>query len=104
MLINRVWGLFRRHNCRLVPKTYNFRLISNTAPPKDKVEDLDAPVKYTTSPARFWKASTTRKGGINARLWYEPYVILASISVFMVYFTMLREENDIDVELTRSLI
>ncbi|XP_044253092.1 uncharacterized protein LOC123004043 [Tribolium madens] len=106
MLINRVWGFFGRHNCRFIPKMNNFRLVSsssNTAPTKDKIEDLDAPVKYTTSPARHWKARTTRVGYENTRLWYEPYVIIASISVFMLYFTIFREENDIDEELSRSL-
>lgn len=37
------------------------------------------------------------------RLWYEPYVIMTSLSVFLIYFCVLREENDIDKELGRTL-
>lgn len=62
----------------------------------------DQPIKYSTSPASKLRASF--KGGVEvARPWYESYVILASVAVFMVYFTMLREESDIDIEFSKSL-
>ncbi|KAJ8931252.1 hypothetical protein NQ314_015856 [Rhamnusium bicolor] len=50
-----------------------------------------------------YKAKTTRTGVIEPRLWYEPYILIASISVFLLYFTVIREENDIDEELQISL-
>ncbi|VEN39071.1 unnamed protein product [Callosobruchus maculatus] len=66
-------------------------------------DDEDGPIKFSTSPARQYRAETTRKGYIENRLWYEPYVILCSLTVFMIYFFILREENDIDRELERTL-
>lgn len=85
-------------------RNFSFRLVSSRAPSTEKnLEDIDAPVKFSETQARHWKAKTTRMGAENTRLWYEPYVILTSITVFMIYFTILREENDIDEELGRSL-
>lgn len=66
-------------------------------------DEDDTPVRYSTSAARQWQARTSRTGPEMNRLWYEPYVILGSITIFMIYFTMLREENDVDEELSRSL-
>lgn len=34
---------------------------------------------------------------------YSPYIISASLAVFMIYFCILREENDIDESLGRDL-
>lgn len=66
-------------------------------------EDLNKPIQYSSSPAAKWKAKVSRTGDPYPRLWYEPYVIMVSMAVFMVYFTILREESDIDEELSRSL-
>ncbi|XP_072387807.1 uncharacterized protein [Diabrotica undecimpunctata] len=64
----------------------------------------DRPVKFSASPASHYKAESSRTGvHYEPRLWYEPYVIIASLSVFLIYFLILREENDIDAELSRSL-
>lgn len=66
-------------------------------------ENDDGPIKFSTSGASKWRAQVSRSGIVNQRLWYEPYVILASISVFLIYFTILREENDYDLELSKTL-
>lgn len=50
-----------------------------------------------------WQAKYSRIGAMNTRLWYEPYIIIISISIFMIYFCILREENDIDENLAKSL-
>lgn len=57
------------------------------------------------SPAARHKASLSREGvrKPDNRLSYEPMVILGSFTVFLIYFTILREENDIDKELGRTL-
>jgi len=55
------------------------------------------------SPAAKWKAEISRSGNVEPALWYEPYVIIASLSVFLVYFCILREENDVDEELGKTL-
>lgn len=36
-------------------------------------------------------------------MWFQPYVISGSLAVFLIYFCILREENDIDHKLDRSL-
>ncbi|CAH1100047.1 unnamed protein product [Psylliodes chrysocephalus] len=69
---------------------------------KDDPEDI-GPIKFSASPASKYKARSTRTGYYEPRLWYEPYVIMTSISVFLVYFMFLREENDIDEDLGRNL-
>lgn len=65
---------------------------------------MDEPIPYTKSLANQWQAKSSRIGRQGeSRLWYEPYVILGSIAVFLIYFCVLREENHIDLELNRSL-
>ncbi|KAB0793183.1 hypothetical protein PPYR_12803 [Photinus pyralis] len=66
-------------------------------------EDISRPVVYTRSAANQWKAQYSREGGPNTRLWYEPYVVLTSIAVFLIYFCILREESDIDRKFDKSL-
>lgn len=72
--------------------------------PPEVDDDLDESiaVKYSTSPASKYKASETIHGKANERLWYEIPVIFASLAIFLIYFSI-REENDIDAELDRSL-
>lgn len=36
-------------------------------------------------------------------MWFQPYVVSGSLAVFLIYFCILREENDIDTKLDRSL-
>jgi hypothetical protein len=35
--------------------------------------------------------------------WYQPFSVVGSITVFILYFLVFREENDLDIELNRSL-
>nr|XP_023027610.1 uncharacterized protein LOC111515627 [Leptinotarsa decemlineata]XP_023027611.1 uncharacterized protein LOC111515627 [Leptinotarsa decemlineata] len=87
--------------CRCIyrlPKT-NF---CTKGKPKEEILD-DGPIKFSSSAARTYKAHTTRTGENESRLWYEPYVIVVSMTVFMIYFCILREENDIDADLSTSL-
>ncbi|RZC34980.1 CCSMST1 domain containing protein [Asbolus verrucosus] len=105
-MFSRLAGVSQRVNLRIIPKIH--RLVASnsshaTSKAKDIEEELDTPIKYTSSPAKDWQARTTRVGREESRLWYEPYVILFSLTVFMVYFTLIREENDIDEELSKSL-
>jgi hypothetical protein len=71
----------------------------------EKSEDeLAIPVQYSKSKAATWKAEDTRSGGGHKDYpWFQPYVISGSLSVFLLYFCILREENDIDEELGKSL-
>lgn len=35
--------------------------------------------------------------------WYQGYIISACLAVFLIYFCILREENDIDLVLNTDL-
>lgn len=36
-------------------------------------------------------------------MWYQPLVITGSLAIFLIYFCVLREENDIDEKLSMTL-
>lgn len=69
----------------------------------DSEDDEDRPLQYFGSQAASWQAFTTRSGPVQEQLWYQPYVILVSLGTFMIYFCVLREENDIDRRLEGNL-
>ncbi|XP_016970233.1 uncharacterized protein LOC108038035 [Drosophila rhopaloa] len=71
-----------------------------------KVEEdvvSNEPIKFFGSEAAIWRAKDTRSGGSEESLWYQPYVISASLAVFLLYFCALREESDIDLRLEGNL-
>lgn len=35
--------------------------------------------------------------------WYQTYVVCGSVAIFLIYFCILREENDVDLEFEKSL-
>lgn len=90
---------FKEHNL--------FRLLSCSAisrcKKKELEDDEDQPIKYSTSKAAKWRAEVSRSGDAKPSPWFQPYVISLSLSVFMIYFFILREENDIDREFDKSL-
>lgn len=61
--------------------------------------DLDKPLPYIGSPAETYRAEETRRGPVHDWPWYQPFVISGSIAIFLTYFGILREENDIDENL-----
>ncbi|XP_055604960.1 uncharacterized protein LOC129753183 [Uranotaenia lowii] len=72
--------------------------------PETQPNAKDKPIKFFNSHASQWKAEHTRSGKAPEDVpWYQPYVVLASVTIFMIYFCVLREENDIDQGLERSL-
>lgn len=78
----------------------------STTTPKteDGFEDLDKPIKFTTSKAALWRALDTHGGGVQFDTpSYQPYVVTGSVAIFLLYFLVLREENDIDEEMKRPL-
>lgn len=67
-------------------------------------QDRNAPVKFSTSQAAKCRAEYTRSGSSGTRVPVaQPYIINLSLVVFMLYFCILREENDIDVQLSGNL-
>lgn len=62
----------------------------------------DEPIKYSTSSARSHSSYDTffiERGAP----WYQMYLVLGSTSAFLIYFLALREENDLDEEIGKSL-
>lgn len=35
--------------------------------------------------------------------WFQTYAVTGSVAIFLIYFCILREENDIDLELEKTL-
>ncbi|XP_017072769.1 uncharacterized protein LOC108109009 [Drosophila eugracilis] len=74
-----------------------------TSPKSDEDMISNEPIKFFGSQAATWRAKDTRSGGSDESLWYQPYVISASLAVFLLYFCALREESDIDLRLEGNL-
>lgn len=69
----------------------------------DQPPDDNVPIKFSTSKAASWSMSNTIIAPKRDSPWYQPISIITSISVFLIYFLVLREENDFDLELNYSL-
>ncbi|PNF16895.1 hypothetical protein B7P43_G04724 [Cryptotermes secundus] len=70
----------------------------------EKSDELDKPVEYSKSKAYTWKAQKTRSGGhLDNYPSYQPYIVSGCLTVFLLYFCVFREENDIDEELGKTL-
>ncbi|CAD5112869.1 DgyrCDS2081 [Dimorphilus gyrociliatus] len=64
----------------------------------------DNPVNYTSSPAHSHKSyDTFFPQQKYDRPWYQPISVLVSTAAFLIYFLVLREENDLDDRVQRSL-
>ncbi|EEB15036.1 hypothetical protein Phum_PHUM344100 [Pediculus humanus corporis] len=65
---------------------------------------MEKPVRYTTSQTA--KIDIKENLGFNQKdekeLWYKKYVIAISLSAFMIYFFIIRDENDIDDFITNK--
>ena len=73
-------------------------------PPSSSEDDfMDKPIKFSTSGAKDHRAFDTFFPPPRNTPWYQSHVVTGSIAVFMIYFCMIREENDIDEELGKSL-
>lgn len=64
--------------------------------------ELDKPIKFSTSEAAKWPAawSTTDHSDTPS---YQPLVIAVSLFIWYIYFTQLREENDIDQKMVENI-
>lgn len=71
----------------------------------DEDVEENKPIVYTKSPAVNWKAKYSLAGRPpdTHSPKYENSIIMGSILVFLVYFCVLREENDIDASMGTSL-
>lgn len=77
-----------------------FRNVGNEASLKNpQRKNLDEPLKYFGSPAEKIRATPAPP----PRPEYSPYIVHVSLAAFLIYFCILREENDIDDLLKRDL-
>ncbi|XP_017881606.1 uncharacterized protein LOC108625816 [Ceratina calcarata] len=73
-----------------------------SASKKDKIdEEFDKPIKFSTSKAATFPAAYTNVGPDEP--WYQAPVIGISLMIFMIYFCILREENDIDEKMVEGI-
>lgn len=96
---------FRLVNIRAFSQNLNKQIpISNSDLSKTDSNEIDQPLKYYGSPAELFTAKSGRSGKAYHD-WpdYQPIVINASIAIFLIYFCVLREENDIDLKLSANL-
>nr|XP_053607270.1 uncharacterized protein LOC128673453 [Plodia interpunctella] len=62
----------------------------------------NAPIKFSTSlAARKTVVPVIRKTGNMP--WYQPYSVVGSITIFLLYFCVFREESDLDLEFNKTL-
>ncbi|KAL6424187.1 hypothetical protein ACFW04_009802 [Cataglyphis niger] len=102
--------LLKRNN--LPQKTFNIRNKQSMASSKDaecRISEIDSdditkqPLKYSTSKAATMRINEYRDPYGDEVPWYQPYSIIFSFSIFLIYFCILREENDIDLMLSNEL-
>lgn len=74
----------------------------STARTEPDDEDNSRPIQFSTSQAATWRAEHSRRV-VSNRPWYQGLVVSGSVAVLMIYFCILREENDIDEMLTTEL-
>lgn len=79
--------------------------VKESAAPQRDQRDINAPIKYVGSTAAAWTSKEGRSGTIpkSDTPWFQPYAVVGSVAVFLIYFCVLREENDVDLELEKSL-
>lgn len=69
----------------------------------DSVKENE-PIKFSTSQAAKRKlAVPIYQKKSETMPWYQPYSVVGSVAAFLIYFCVLREENDVDTEFTKTL-
>lgn len=66
-------------------------------------DEDDKPYQYTTSNAAKWKAAQSFRAPENDAPPAQRWSVVASIAAFLIYFCILREENDLDQHLARPI-
>lgn len=108
LILNRNSSGFMNEKSPLtLPSSTNFlvtRQASSRLNSKDESDDLDqGPVRYSTSKAAKFRAAENFRVVDDKYPPSQRWVINISLIVFMIYFFVLREENDLDEELSKSL-
>jgi len=67
-------------------------------------DELDEPIKFSTSGAAKWTAEQTHGSGQPKDIpWIQGISVSASMSIFLLYFLAFREENDVDERINKPL-
>lgn len=88
---------------------FSFSFIGNQrffATTKETTPEVNnEPLKFIGSDAHKFKAKQIRLGSLNPDEipWFQTYSVCGSVAIFLIYFCILREENDIDAHLGRSI-
>lgn len=103
-------SIFRRHirsssDVQVAYFSKSSKLSKETSNKATAEEQNNEPIKYFGSQAATW---SSRQSHYNPNLdgnevWYQPFVIIGSLAIFLIYFCILREENDVDEKLSMSL-
>lgn len=72
---------------------------------KQETPDLNRPIKYVGSQAHAFQSKLGRSGAgsFPDAPWYQMYSVVFSTAIFLIYFCVLREESDVDLELEKNL-
>nr|XP_034195254.1 uncharacterized protein LOC117611421 [Osmia lignaria]XP_034195255.1 uncharacterized protein LOC117611421 [Osmia lignaria] len=89
-----VSGIFYTSKCRASTSGRNDK--------NNELDELDKPLKFSTSEAARWPAAMVN---------YRPFrcttvstnSLAISLFIFYIYFTQLREENDIDLKMVENI-
>ncbi|XP_011695511.1 PREDICTED: uncharacterized protein LOC105454538 [Wasmannia auropunctata] len=92
---------------KYVPQTTGYDVIGRPyAKSSTKIEDDDAddePIKFSTSKAAKMRIEEYRDPDGDSVPWYQGWSVIVSLAVFLGYFCILREENDVDLILGKDL-
>lgn len=67
-------------------------------------ETEDKPVKFSTSKAKSWDSINTFSNQRNRQQpKLQPLIVIGSLMIFLIYFGLLREENELDAMISRPL-
>ena len=67
------------------------------------VAEQDKPLPFTSSQASSWNSMNSFRPPERDAPWYEKISVLLSTSIFLLYFCVFREENDLDAHIYKSL-
>lgn len=69
----------------------------------DDIDETSQPIKFSSSKAANMRVNEYRDPDGDKVPWYQPGVVWLSLVTFLIYFCILREENDIDLMLYNDL-
>ncbi|XP_070492597.1 uncharacterized protein [Chironomus tepperi] len=90
----------------LAAQSRNFTINqANFKQAETETRNPEEPLKFFGSGAQTFKTKYSRVGSIDPDEipWFQPYLVIGSVAIFMIYFCILREENDLDAQLGKSL-